>query len=69
MPNLPEQLVKYSDEQLKHLIQLSNKILDNRQKERRRQAIAEIKRIAKAHDLSVDVGAPKPRKKVIDTKR
>ncbi len=52
-----------TDEELKLLAERSYKLLEERAKEKKRAAIDEIKQIAAAHDLRVDVRVKPPRRR------
>ncbi|MEW8026903.1 MAG: hypothetical protein AB2806_04060 [Candidatus Thiodiazotropha sp.] len=51
-PNLEQS----SDEELRKLITEAERILNHRDRERKKEALAKIQSIAKAHGLSVNVG-------------
>ena len=58
-----DELKDKTDEELKLLAERSYKLLEERAKEKKRVAIDEIKRIATAHGLSVDVRVRPPRRR------
>ncbi len=58
-----DELRDKTDEELKLLAERSYKLLEERAKKKRRDAMDEIKRIAAAHGLSVDVRVKPPRRR------
>ena len=59
----PDDLEQRSDEQLQALIVRASGILEAREKERKRQALDEIRQLAKAHGLTVSLSEAPAKKK------
>ena len=62
MMMVPDDLRSKSDEELRLLAEESRKLLEEREKEKKRKAIEAIRKIAAEHDLSVDI-KDKPRRR------
>ena len=62
LPCDPSALEQASDEALKELIATAQSLLASRDADRKREAIAKIKALAKANGLDVAIDAPKRRR-------
>lgn len=59
----PDDLEQRSDEQLQALVARASGILEAREKERKRQALDDIRQLAKAHGLTVSLSEAPAKKK------
>jgi hypothetical protein len=62
-PAAADDLDGRSDEDLSALIARASQILEARDRERKKQALEQIRQIAKTHGLAVNIGDAPPRRK------
>lgn len=61
-PRLLDQLETMQDSELQELVKRAQKALDSRAEKRKRDAVEEIRKLAQAHGLNVEVKGPRKRR-------